>query len=87
MGTTALVPVRFRLAALLEEAGVSQRELASRSGVSPTTINRMANNLTAQVSLGTLDSLSRALGEALGRVVEPGELLEREPEPKRRRRA
>ena len=86
MGTIALVPVRFRLAALLEEAGVSQRELASRSGVSPTTINRMANNLTAQVSLGTLDSLSAALSAAIGRVVEPGELIEREPEAKRRGR-
>jgi len=85
MGTTALVPVRFRLATLLAEAGRSQRALAERSGVSPTTINRMANNLTAQVSLGTLDSLCAALGEELGRVVEPGELLEREPPRKRGR--
>jgi DNA-binding Xre family transcriptional regulator len=86
MGTTALVPVRFRLDTLLAESGLSQRELATRSGVSPTTINRMANNLTAQVSLGTLDSLSAALSEAIGRIVEPGELVEREPEPKRRGR-
>lgn len=80
-----IVAVRFRLAALLEEAGISQRTLAERSGVSPTTINRMANNLTAQVSLATLDSLSTALGGELGRVVEPGELIEREPEPKKRK--
>ena len=44
----------------------------------------MANNLAAQVSLKTLDSLSAALGEEIGRVVERRELLEREPEPKRR---
>jgi DNA-binding Xre family transcriptional regulator len=86
MGTTALVPVRFRLDVLLEEAGISQRELAARSGVSPTTVNRMANNLTAQVSLGTLDSLSVTLTEILGRQVEPGELLERDAPPKRRGR-
>jgi DNA-binding Xre family transcriptional regulator len=86
MGTTALVPVRFRLDALLAESGLSQRELAARSGVSPTIINRMANNLAEQVALKTLDSLSKALGDALGRVVEPGELIEREPEPKRRGR-
>ena len=81
---TALVPVRLCLAALIEEAGLSQRELATRSGISPTTISRMANNLTAQVSLGTLDRLSAALSTAIGRTVEPGEPLEREPEPKRR---
>lgn len=84
MGTSALVPVRFRLAALLEEAGLSQRQLAADSGVSPTIINRMANNLAGQVSLRTIDSLCIALSEAIGRQVEPGELLEREPEPKRR---
>ena len=87
MGTAALVPIRFRLDALLEESGLSQRELAARSGVSPAIINRMANNLAAQVALKTLDSLSAALGDAIGRSVEPGELLEREPEAKRGRRA
>jgi transcriptional regulator with XRE-family HTH domain len=66
---------RFRLDELLEESGLSQRELAVRSGVSPTTINRMANNLTAQVSLKTLDSLARALS-APGRRVRPGDLIE-----------
>lgn len=86
MGTTALVPTRFRLAALLEEAGLSQRALAERAKVSPTIVNRMANNLASQVSLKTLDSLSEALSVAIGRRVEPGELLEREPEPKKGRR-
>ncbi len=86
MGTIAVVPVRFRLAALLDEAGLSQRELAARSGISPTIINRMANNLAGQVSLKTLDSLSACLSEAMGRTVEPGELIEREPEPKEFRR-
>ncbi len=65
------MPARFCLDRLLEEAGVSQRELARRSKVSPTTINRMAANLTAQVSLRTLDALAKVLG------VEPGDLIER----------
>lgn len=77
MGTTALVPVRFRLDALLVEAGISQRELAARSGVSPAIINRMVNNLAVQVALKTLDSISAALSDAIGRTVEPGELIER----------
>jgi putative transcriptional regulator len=65
---------RFRLAELLEGAGLSQRELAQRADVSPTTVNRMAKNLTAQVSLKTLDALSRELK------CEPGDLIERAPE-------
>lgn len=78
MGTTALVPVRFRLDALLVESGLSQRELALRSGVSPAIINRMTLNRAEQVALKTLDRLTAALGEAIGREVAPGELLERE---------
>lgn len=85
MGATALVPVRFRLDALLAEAELSQRELAARSGVSPTIINRMATNDAEQVALRTLDRLSAALSEAMGRWVEPGELVVRVPEPKRGR--
>jgi transcriptional regulator with XRE-family HTH domain len=76
--------VRFRLAELLEQAGLSQRQLASRSGVSPTTINRMANNLTGQVSLKTLESLARALSTERGRL-EPGDLIERVPDRKVKR--
>jgi putative transcriptional regulator len=77
--------VRFRLHELLRqrrEAGeeISQSELSRRSGVSMTTINAMANNKTAQVSLATLDALCEALD------VEPGDLLERERERKRRGR-
>jgi DNA-binding Xre family transcriptional regulator len=86
MGVTAVVPVRFRLSALLEEAGISQRALAERSGVSPTIVNRMANNLATQVSLRTLDSLCAALGDVMGRAVEPGELLERDGPARRRGR-
>ena len=85
MGAIAIVPVRFRLAALLEDAGLSQRELAARAGVSPTIINRMANNLARQVALRTLDRLSVVLGAAIGRMVEPGELLERVPARRGRR--
>lgn len=68
------MPTRFRLQEVIDEHDppISQRELSARSGVSPTTINRMCRNLTAQVSLATLDALSDVLG------VEPGDLLERE---------
>ncbi len=87
METLQLVPARFRLEDLLgsRDPPVSQSELSRRSGVSLTTINRMVNNLTAQVSLKTLDALSAALSELTGRRVEPGDLIERVPEKKRGR--
>jgi transcriptional regulator with XRE-family HTH domain len=74
MGISVAMPTRFRLQEVLDAhlPPLSQRELAAVSGVSPTTINRMCRNLTAQVSLATLDALSEVLG------VEPGALLERE---------
>ena len=86
IGITAAVPVLFRLDALLDEAKLSQRELAARSGVSPTIVNRMAQNLAGQVSLKTLDSLSAVLSGAIGRPVAPGELIERVSEPGAERR-
>lgn len=81
METVLPVATRFRLREIMDSASppISQRELARRSGVSPTTVNRMYANLTAQVSLATLDALSAALGCA------PGDLIERVEDRKKRR--
>ncbi len=67
---------RFRLA---EELGdqMTQIELARQAGLSFATVNRLCTNLTAQVSLDTLDRISTVLG------CEPGDLIERK---KKRRR-
>ncbi len=70
----------------LEGSGPSQRELAARSGVSPTIIDRMLNHHVEQVALKTRDSLSLALGQAIGGTAKPGERLGREPAPERRGR-
>ncbi len=59
----------IRLSELLTEGGMGQSELARRSGVSFVTINRMCSNLTAGVSLHTLDKLANVLG------VRPGDLI------------
>jgi DNA-binding Xre family transcriptional regulator len=72
------MPTRFRLAEVLEERGTSQRQLAKRSGITLVTINRICGNLTAGVTLATLDAIAAALG------VEPGELIVREPKRARR---
>ena len=74
------VAIRFRLHELLEEAGISQSELARRSGLSFVTINGIANNRIAGIKLTTLDALVSALG------VEPGELFEQVADRRRRGR-
>jgi DNA-binding Xre family transcriptional regulator len=82
------MPVRFRLGELLEERQVEpigQSELARESGVSFATVNAIANNRTAQVSLETLDKLSAALTRLLKRAVQPGELVERVSERRGKR--
>jgi DNA-binding Xre family transcriptional regulator len=87
METLELLTARFRLQEILDsrDPAVSQSELSRHSSVSLTTINRMANNLTAQVSLRTLDSLSASLSELIGRRIEPGDLIERVPEKRGKR--
>lgn len=71
---------RFRLAQLLEEKGMSQREVARLSGITLVTINRMCGNKTEGVTLATLDKIAGALG------VEPGELIVRESAKRKRSR-
>lgn len=70
--------VRFKLQELLEAAGMSQNELARRSGVSQVTINAMANQRTKGVDLSTLDAICGVLK------CEPGELLVRKSSRGRR---
>jgi DNA-binding Xre family transcriptional regulator len=65
------MPTVFRLAEVLERAGMSQSELARQSGLSLQTVNRLCTNRTSQVSLATLDKLAQALK------VEPGDLIAR----------
>lgn len=71
---------QFRLA---EELGdqMTQAELAHQADVAFATVNRLCTNYTKQVSLETLDRISKVLG------CKPGDLLERKPERGRPRRA
>ena len=66
---------RFRLDDELGDR-MTQTALARQADVAVATVNRMCGNVTAQVSLETLDRISTVLG------VEPGDLIER----KRKRR-
>lgn len=71
--------VRFRLRELLDERGMSQTELQSRTRLAYSTINDLFNNKPRRVELETLDVLCDVLDCAIG------ELLERIPEKKRGR--
>lgn len=62
---------RFRLQELLDASAMSQSELARRSGISLVTVNKIAQNRSNQVSLKTLDALSKVLK------CQPGDLLKR----------
>ncbi len=79
METLTAMTARFRLLELLEEAGMSQTDLARSSGISMVTINRMCANKTAQVALKTLDAIANVLR------VDPGDLIEGEKGAKKRR--
>lgn len=71
------MPTIFWLAEWLERKGMTQSELARRSGVSFQTVNRMCQNKTEGAVLSTLDRLATVLG------VEPGELIVREKKGRR----
>ena len=85
MSIVAMSPARFVLRELLEEAGIGQTDLAKRADVSFATVHRLYMNETGQVSLETLDRLALALSDALGRAIEPGELIEREGRKRKKR--
>jgi DNA-binding Xre family transcriptional regulator len=70
----ATMPVKFRLAELIQEHETNQSALARDSEVSIVTINAMARNRTRQVHLDTIDRLSQTLG------VDPGALFARVPD-------
>jgi len=65
---TTTLPLLPRLERLREYAALSQRELASRAGVAPSTITRLEKGAEAH------PSTVRKLADALG--VEPKELIE-----------
>jgi transcriptional regulator with XRE-family HTH domain len=62
MGTSALSPISLRLKEFREGKGLSQAELARRSGVSQSTISRIEAGETGGISLANLEGLADALG-------------------------
>ena len=74
--------IRFRLAELLKRRGWTPYRLSQMSGLTAPTAYRLADPSLrfGRFTTDTLDRLCRALD------VQPGELLERVPDQKKRRR-
>lgn len=51
-----------------ENLGMSQEELAQKSGIARTIISRIENNQASDVKLSTLLSIAKALDEPIGSI-------------------
>lgn len=78
------MPATFRLRELLERAGIGQSEFARQSGLSFATVNRLCQNATEQVALGTIDKVLAAL-DAAGHKAAVSDLIEWTPTKGRKR--
>lgn len=61
---------RLRIREAAKQKGISQKQLAKKSGVTEPLLNRYWNNHTQSVTLKQLAMIAKALG------VEPGDLIE-----------
>jgi len=59
------MPIRIRLKEILEERGMSQRELARQMNLRPNTINRLCNDNVTTAYFETLEHICRTLNIGL----------------------
>lgn len=62
--------IRVRLRELLDQRGMTQLELAARTGLAYSTINRLYQDRAVRIEFGTLDALCTALGCRVGDLIE-----------------
>jgi len=74
-----MTPLRVTIRALRQAKGLSQQALADLAQVRQPTISDLESGTARRVTLDVLDRIANVLG------VEPGELIEREQAPKKRR--
>lgn len=77
---TSVTPIVLNLKSLREAAGLTQAELAERAQTRQATISDLENGKSRRIEFDLLDRLCAALG------VEPGGLLERLPQSRKRGR-
>ena len=64
--------MRLRLDEIIKEMGITQAELAERTGLSRQSINRLVNN-PRQVRLSTLEALIKELDVEINKLFKKGE--------------
>ncbi|QIC06119.1 helix-turn-helix transcriptional regulator [Brevibacillus sp. 7WMA2] len=62
--------IHIKLADLLKERGISQRELARLTGIRVSSINEMCNNDTVRLPLDNLAKICQVLGVEITDVLE-----------------
>lgn len=63
------MPIRIRLKEILEERGMSQRELARRMNLRPNTINRLCQDNVTTAYFETLEHICRTLNISLNELL------------------
>ncbi|AHD06420.1 hypothetical protein ERIC2_c26330 [Paenibacillus larvae subsp. larvae DSM 25430] len=69
-GTMRKLTVRFRLADLLKDRGISNRELSRLTGIRHPSVNEMCLNKTQRLPLENLAAICEVLGVGIADVLE-----------------
>ncbi|WP_141336207.1 helix-turn-helix transcriptional regulator [Paenibacillus sp. tmac-D7] len=64
------MPIRVRLKEILEEKGLSQRELARLTGLRPNTISHLCSNTATSIYFDTLETICKTLNIRLEELIE-----------------
>lgn len=59
------MPIRLRLKEILEERGISQRELARRMNIRPSTVSHLCSDKVNAAYFDTLEQICRTLNISL----------------------
>ena len=63
------MPVRLRLKEILEQRGISQRELARRMNIRPSTVSHLCSDKINAAYFETLEQICKTLGIALHELI------------------
>ena len=68
------MPIKFKLKVLLVLRGMTQKQLAEKTGIRPPTISAICRNSIKQIPVGAIEKICVALG------CQPGDIMEYVPE-------
>ena len=68
------MPVKFKLKVMLAIRGMTQKDLAEKTGIRPPTISAIATGTIKQIPIGVIERICEALD------CQPGDIMEYVPE-------